>query len=304
MATMGRSPCDEQTTLIPRQNVRPYLELIRLEKPTGTILMFWPFAWGLTMAAYKRELTIDAYLLDLTKSLCAAFIVRSSACTVNDIFDRELDAGVERTKNRPLASGRISILAAVAYLIMQYVIGIAMFMTFAVYPLLKRVTHWPQAWLGFSMNFGFVVAWTATTDSIDWNVNATMMSACWWYVPHTIYACQDKKDDVKMGIHSTALLFGYWIRPLLVACAVTFVVMLTWAGILNDQGHAYFILSVGGTAVHLVWQFSTVDLEEPSSCWINFQRNGHLGWTVWGGMMLDYLVRIEVPNTEFLRPPF
>jgi 4-hydroxybenzoate polyprenyltransferase len=83
----------------------------------------------------------------------------------------------------------------------------------------------------------------------------------------TIYACQDKKDDVKMGIRSTALLFGSWIRPLLMACAVMFVVMLTWAGILNDQGCAYFILSVGGTAVHLVWQFSTVDLEEPSSCW-------------------------------------
>jgi len=120
----------------------------------------------------------------------------------------------------------------------------------------------------------------------------------------TIYACQDKKDDIKMGIRSTALLFGSWIRPLLMACAVTFVVMLTWAGILNDQGCAYFILSVGGTAVHLMWQLSTVDLEEPSSCWTKFQRNGHLGWTVWGGMMLDYLVRIGVANTEFLRLPF
>ena len=86
----------------------------------------------------------------------------------------------------------------------------------------------------------------------------------------TIYACQDKKDDVKMGVRSTALLFGTWIRPLLISCAIVFVVMLTGAGIFNEQGSAYFILSVGGTAAHLVWQFSTVDLEDPSSCWSRY----------------------------------
>lgn len=86
----------------------------------------------------------------------------------------------------------------------------------------------------------------------------------------TIYACQDKKDDVKMGIRSTALLFGSWIRPLLVSCAIMFILMLTWAGIINEQERSYFIISVGGTAVHLVWQFATVDLEEPSSCWSEY----------------------------------
>lgn len=334
---MGYAPSSETTALLPHQlpskplkfplglvseNVRPYLELIRIEKPTGTILMFWPFAWGLTMAAYRMELSIDAYLLNLIKCFCAAFIVRASACTVNDIFDRRMDAGVERTKNRPLASGRISVSAAVVYLMIQYIIGIAMFLTlnppafwfsmaqllpiFAIYPLLKRITYWPQAWLGFAMNVGFVVAWTAITGSIDRNTNVSMMAGCWcWTMLYdTIYACQDKKDDVKMGVRSTALLFGSWIRPLLVSCAILFIVMLTWAGIFNEQGRAYFILSVGGTAVHLVWQFSTVDLEEPSSCWTNFQRNGHLGWTVWGGIMLDYAFRIGLLNSKFLELPF
>lgn len=83
----------------------------------------------------------------------------------------------------------------------------------------------------------------------------------------TIYACQDKKDDVKMGVRSTALLFGSWIRPLLIGCAIGFVAMLAWGGVLNDQGSAYFIVSVGGTALHLVWQFNTVDLDLPESCW-------------------------------------
>lgn len=334
---MGYTPTNEATTLLPHhlpskplkfplglvsEGVRPYLELIRLEKPTGTILMFWPFAWGLTMAAYRTELSISDYRLELMKCFCAAFIVRSSACTVNDIFDRKMDAGVERTKNRPLASGRISVVAATVYLMIQYIIGIAMFLSlnspavwfalgqllpiFAIYPLLKRVTYWPQAWLGFAMNFGYVVAWAATTNSINVGVNATMMAACWcWTMLYdTIYACQDKKDDVKMGVRSTALLFGSWIRPLLVVCAITFVIMLTWAGILNEQGRAYFILSVGGTAVHLVWQFATVDLEEPSSCWRNFKRNGHLGWTVWGGIMLDYIIRIGLFHNTFFEGLF
>lgn len=129
----------------------------------------------------------------------------------------------------------------------------------------------------------------------------------------TIYACQDKKDDVKMGVRSTALLFGSWIRPLLIACAIGFVAMLAFAGAFNGQSLPYFIISVGGTALHLVWQFATVDLEEPESCWsefnslcrlnqtltsiaVNFQRNGHLGWTVWGGLMLDYLLRVGAFN--------
>jgi 4-hydroxybenzoate polyprenyltransferase len=228
-----------------------------------------------------------------------------------------MDAGVERTRNRPLASGRISVFAAVVYLLIQYIIGIAMFWTldslafwvamaqllpiFAIYPLLKRVTHWPQAWLGFAMNFGFVVAWTATTGSVNWDVDITMIAGCWcWTMLYdTIYACQDMKDDVKMGVRSTALLFGSRIRPLLISCAVIFVAMLIQAGIMNGQGPAYFILSVGGTAAHLVWQFATVDLEDPQSCGINFQRNGHLGWTVWGGLVIDYLFCIGILKVDF-----
>lgn len=138
------------------------------------------------------------------------------------------------------------------------------------------------------------------------------------YAADTIYACQDMKDDVKMGVRSTALLFGSWIRPLLITCAVLFVAMLTQAGTMNNQGPAFFILSVGGTALHLIWQFATVNLDEPQSCWstpfhstmhkyilihalvVNFQRNGHLGWTVWGGLVVDYLFRIGIIKNGLL----
>jgi len=267
---------------------------------------------------------------------------------------------LERTKNRPLASGRVSVFGATVYLAIQYIIGIVFFYftvhgvayvlfnhfcpvtnliftfqvcgrslpasstvstspsysavkshysfsRFAIYPLLKRVTYWPQAWLGIAMNFGFITAWVATTGTLDRTLLPVAMTAYWWYVvlfqtgpeahrdscilagrccmvrasllpcissvnrliypPDTIYACQDIKDDLKMGVRSTAILFGSWIRPLLICCAVIFVAMLAGAGFINQQGPAYFVLSVGGTAAHLLWQFLTVDLEVPESCW-------------------------------------
>ncbi|KAJ7741761.1 UbiA prenyltransferase family-domain-containing protein [Mycena maculata] len=290
------------------ESYRPYLELIRIEKPTGTILMFWPFAWGLTMAAYATSLTPGVYALNLAKALVGAFILRSSACTINDIFDRKVDAGVDRTRNRPLPSGRISVLAATVYLIFQYALGVAFFYLsedgaafgvalfqliplFAIYPLLKRVTHWPQAWLGLAMNFGFVTAWISVSSTVNYPMLSMAMASCWcWTMLYdTVYACQDIKDDVNMGVRSTAILFGTWIRPLLITCGLAFAMTLAVAGHLNNQGAPFFIISVGGTFIHLVWQFTTVDLDVPKSCGMNFIRNGQLGWIIWGGLALDYI---------------
>ncbi|KAJ3576692.1 hypothetical protein NP233_g259 [Leucocoprinus birnbaumii] len=292
----------------------PYLELAR---PTGFILMFWPFAWGLTMAAYRMKMPCSDYWRLMLNNAVAAVVLRTSACTVNDIFDRKLDAGVARTKKRPLPSGRISVFAASLYLLLQYLAGLAFFTVtlhgialyvaifqllplFAIYPLMKRFTHWPQAWLGFAMNFGFITAWIATTGSIDYSILGVAMAACWcWTMLYdTIYACQDIKDDIKMGAKSTAILFGSWIRPLLILIATAFLVLLTVAGVLNGQGWPFFVISVGGTAIHVIWQFLTVDLDVPESCWRNFKRNGHLGWPLWVGLMLDYLLATRLE--EFL----
>ncbi|KXN89207.1 4-hydroxybenzoate polyprenyltransferase, mitochondrial [Leucoagaricus sp. SymC.cos] len=293
-------------------SVSPYLELARVEKPTGFILMFWPFAWGITMAAYRIKMPLQDYWRSMFECLIGAIILRTSACTVNDIFDRNLDAGVARTKNRPLPSGRISVFAASIYLLAQYAVGLVFFTTtlrgtalnvaifqllplFAIYPLLKRFTHWPQAWLGIAMNFGFMTAWVASTGSIDSRFLGVAVAACWcWTMLYdTIYACQDIKDDIQMGAKSTAILFGSWIRPLLILIASGFIILLTMAGVMNKQGWPFFALSIGGTAAHVIWQFLTVDLEAPQSCWRNFKRNGDLGWPLWAGLMLDYILALR-----------
>jgi len=303
-----RAPASK-VSLAPEPFYRPYTELIRLEKPTGTILMFWPFVWGLTMAAYTTGLPLNAYFAGIGRSLVGAFLLRSSACTINDIFDRKMDAGVERSKTRPLPSGRVSVPAAVLFLFAQYAAGVAFFMyterglalkvalfqlipLFGIYPLMKRITYWPQAWLGFAMNFGFVSAWIAATGTVDYPILTVAMASCWcWTMLYdTIYACQDKKDDVNMGVRSTAILFGTWIRPLLILIGLGFISLLTYAGYLNNQGTPFYTVSIGGTMMHLLWQYRTVDLDVPKSCWRNFNSNGEMGWIVWGGLMLDYLL--------------
>ncbi|KAH9974430.1 4-hydroxybenzoate polyprenyl transferase [Lactifluus volemus] len=277
--------------------VRPYLELIRFHKPTGTILMFWPFAWGLTMAAYHTSLDLKTFWTEMSKFLIAAFIVRGSACTINDIFDRDFDAGVERTKGRPLASGRVSVFAAVVYLIVQYIAGGVAFWAaiaqllplFILYPLMKRITYWPQAWLGIAMNFGLVISWVAITNEVDIQLLTLLMVGSW----DTIYACQDRKDDVKVGVKSTAVMLGDFVRPFTFSCAVLFVSTLAYAGILNKQTPYFFYVTIGGTSLHLIWQYITVDLNSPDSCGLNFIRNGHMGWVTWAGLMIDYLVKID-----------
>ncbi|KAF5319537.1 hypothetical protein D9619_008331 [Psilocybe cf. subviscida] len=264
---------------------------------------------------YDAEAQADRWLSEehssmvrLFQYLAAAVIIRSCICTVNDIVDRDIDASVSRTKKRPLPSGRISVRSALIFLFLQYSLGIVFFVTFleglalwtalfqfipmgVVYPFLKRYTHWPQAWLGFLMNFGLVTAWISTTGFVHSALLVSLLLSCWCWTLYydTIYACQDAKDDIKLGVHSTAILFGSWIRPLLVAFGVSFVSLLAICGHSNNQGWIFYIVSVGGTIGHLLWQSFTVNLDVPRSCWRTFTRNGHLGWIIWAGLALDYL---------------
>ncbi|KAJ6471928.1 UbiA prenyltransferase family, partial [Mycena sanguinolenta] len=269
-------------------------------------------AWGFTMGAYAIALPLNAYWTGVAKCLISAFVIRSSACTINDILDRKFDAGVGELccfcsgpliklfGYRPLPSGRISVQAATLYLLWQYAFRIAFVcltergLAFAIYPLLKRVTYWLQAWLGLAMNFRFITAWISVAGTVNYGVLSAAMGSCWcWTMLYdTIYTCQDIRDDIKVGVRSTAILFGNWIRPLLLLSGIFFVSLLAAAGVLNSQGIPFFALSilVGGTIVHLSWQFRTVDLDVPESCWRNFKSHGALGWIIWAGLMLDYVL--------------
>ncbi|KAJ7057192.1 4-hydroxybenzoate polyprenyl transferase [Mycena amicta] len=289
-------------------SLEPWISLTRVKYFAGTMLVFWPYAWGLTMTARTAEVPVARFFYLLICGFIGASLShRCAGCVWNDILDREFDRQVERTKARPIAAGKISVRGAVMFLwahlaIMLWMVRdvnelawkialTTMFPLAGFYPLMKRITYWPQAWLGISMNAGVLMAWAFITGSIPSSA-FVLMGGTWawtiWY--DTIYACQDKKDDVKAGVKSTALLFGNSIKVVLAFFASLMLGALAVAGILNGHQLPYFTLSVGGGAVYLGVQLYTFNPNSPKSCWAAFHRNGfNLGGLIWAGFLADYL---------------
>ncbi|KAG6908994.1 hypothetical protein DXG01_002483 [Tephrocybe rancida] len=297
----------------PRSKFRLYFELNRLNYfPAGVALLFWPCAWALAMASYRTARPLNDFLSDLALYAFGSTVIHCAACVLNDICDRKLDAQ-ERTKNRPIACGAISVGGAVLCLAIEVLICLAIlaypgdpfkfavglvgiFPLHGLYPIMKRFTNWPQAWLGLAMNWGFVVAWVyLVPEDATYLVPASFFAGtiAWTIVYDTIYACQDRLDDIKAGNHSTAVLFGDYVRPILSLFATAFVAAIAYAGVLNHHGPIYYLVTVGGTAVHLLWQLITLKPEVPADCWQKFKANGDLGWIVFLGISADYFFKIR-----------
>jgi 4-hydroxybenzoate polyprenyltransferase len=199
-------------SLVPK-SIRPYLYLARVDKPIGTMLLFWPCCWGVALAAPLNTVP-DLQLM--MKFLAGAFIMRGAGCSINDLWDREFDKKVERTKNRPLANGTLQPKQALLFLSGQLLSGLSILVTYnytsivtalcsmplvITYPLMKRVTYWPQAVLGLTFNWGVWVGWAAVNDSISYSLLLPLYSAgiCWTLVYDTLYGYQDRNDDRKIG---------------------------------------------------------------------------------------------------------
>ncbi|KAH9931273.1 uncharacterized protein B0H18DRAFT_1083561 [Fomitopsis serialis] len=254
---------------------KSYQKLTRIHLwPAGTVLWWWPCMWGLTMSAYRLKTPLQQIIIQATVYLLACTIRHNAACIWNDICDRNYDRQVERTKTRPIAAAIISVPSALLFLGAHIVAYVAV-----IYPFCKRFTNWPQAVLGLDSAWGTPIAWMTNDATMDWALMTCICLGitCWIIHLDTIYACQDKKDDARIGIGSCALLFGDYIRPILSIFAASFVVLLTYAGTLNGQGLPYFVLGVGGTSIHLAWQLMSPDLS-----------NADIGALVWAGLLADY----------------
>ncbi|KAH9912834.1 UbiA prenyltransferase [Fomitopsis serialis] len=289
-----------------------YYQLTRFHLlPAGADVVFWPCTWGLTMGAFAggisaRQLAVQTFLF-----LVGSTLRHSAACIWNDICDREYDRQVERTKSRPIASGLVSIPVAVSFSMLHVAlcclllklagvdvlkVGLAGALAVDVpYPLMKRWTYWPQAVLGAAIALGIPVAWLSISgpQSPAVVIILSLGSICWTIFFDTIYACQDRRDDIKAGIRSTAVLFGDYIKPILTLFAIAFVACLGIAGYMNGHGLPYFLTTVLGTAAHLIWQLATVDFDNGRQCGNLFRANGHLGYLIWTGMLLDFAVTQE-----------
>ncbi|KAI0047208.1 4-hydroxybenzoate polyprenyl transferase [Auriscalpium vulgare] len=286
----------------------PWIELSRINIFAGTMLLFWPYAWGLTMSARAVSMPLTTYAASIAYGLVFATVLHSAMCVWNDILDREFDRLVERTKYRPIADGRISVPGALAFLFVHLVVIIALmwplnslawniclitvFPLNGIYPLMKRITNWPQAWLGLAHNMLALVSWSAVQHEISPAAFA-LLAGCWSWTLYfdTIYACQDKRDDVSAGVKSTALLFGTRVKAALACFAALIAGGLAASGHLGAQGPAFYALAVGGAVLHLGWQLGGLDVDNARSCLAAFEKNGfEFGGIVWAGLVVDYLL--------------
>ncbi|KAH9049010.1 UbiA prenyltransferase family-domain-containing protein [Lactarius hengduanensis] len=285
--------------------VQPYLYLTRIDKPIGTLLLFYPCTWAITMASYASNAPPSVPLKYIALFGTGALIMRGAGCTINDLWDRNLDNAVERTKTRPLARGDITPRQAIAFLAPQLTAGLAVLTQLnwysillgasslslvTIYPLMKRVTYWPQAVLGLAFNWGALLGWSAVAGAVHWPVAVPLYAGgvLWTLVYDSIYAHQDKADDVHVGIRSTALLFGEHTRSILAAFSASSVGCIALAGYLNAQG-APFFLGIGLAAAQLALVIRRTNFNDRTSCGRGFVACGWVGFWVWMGALGDYI---------------
>ncbi|GAB4850647.1 Palmitoyl-protein thioesterase 1 [Ancistrocladus abbreviatus] len=259
--------------------VRPYAKLARLDKPIGTWLLAWPCMWSITLAAHQGNLP-DIKMLALFG--CGALLLRGAGCTVNDLLDRDIDIKVERTKLRPMASGLLTPFQGLSFLVLQLLLGLgillqlnnysrilgasSLLLVFS-YPLMKRLTFWPQAYLGLTFNWGALLGWSAIRGSLDTAIVLPLYisGVFWTLVYDTIYAHQDKEDDLKVGVKSTALRFGDSTKQWLTGFGVACISSLAISGFNADIGWPYYALLAAASG-QLAWQIYTVDLLNRADC--------------------------------------
>jgi 4-hydroxybenzoate polyprenyltransferase len=274
---------------------RPYLRLVRIDRPIGTWLLLFPCWWSAALAADGPP---DLRLMVLFA--VGALIMRGAGCVLNDIADRDFDYRVARTRTRPIASGEISVFRACLFLGALLLAGLAVLVQFnpfaialgiaslplvAFYPYAKRFTHWPQAVLGLTFNWGALLGWAAVRGGLDPAALALYAGGVFWTLGYdTIYAHQDKEDDALVGIKSTALRLGAATRPWLFAFYGAAIVLFALAGQLAQIAWPFFAaLALAG--LHLLWQAGRTDLDDPAACLAAFRSNRAVGWIVLIGIV-------------------
>lgn len=285
-------------------SLQPYMKLMRIDKPIGSWLLFWPCGWSIALSA------VPGCLPDLKMLMLfglGAFIMRGAGCTINDMWDKDIDKKVSRTKDRPLAIGALSQFEALVFLSGQLGLGLLILLQLnwysillgagslglvVIYPLTKRVTYWPQLVLGMAFNWGALLGWSAVNGSCNWPVCLPLYAAgiCWTVVYDTIYAHQDKVEDVLLGIKSTAIKFGEKTKLWLSGFSATMISGLVATGLQCDQTWPYYT-SVGLIAAHLATQLYTLNINNQTDCLIKFMSNQRVGLLLFGGIVMGTLFK-------------
>ena len=269
-----------------------FIELTRLKKPIGYMLLFWPCAWGLTIA-YNFSENLNTYFFYLLLFFLGSVLMRSAGCIVNDILDRKFDKKVSRTKNRPIASGKVSVqmgffystlLCLLAFLVLvnfnyfTIMIALASMPLAFTYPLMKRYTYWPQLFLGITFNYGLILGWTSINTEIMFAPIIFYLGAIFWTLGYdTIYGFQDIKDDEIIGLKSTSIKFKTNPLIFLNVCYSIFLICLCLMGYLMNYNIFFFIFIILIATQTFYYQLSKLDTNNESNCLNTFKSNNFLG---------------------------
>ena len=285
--------------------LRPYLRLSRFDRPIGAWLLLMPCWWSAALAAVHAGAAVPN-LWHLALFFGGAFVMRGAGCTWNDIVDRDIDPLVERTRSRPIASGQVSVKQALGYAVLQSLVGFVVLIQFnafaigvgiaslaivALYPFMKRITYWPQIFLGLAFSWGALMGWAGAFGRLDPAAFVLYAgSICWVIGYDTIYAHQDREDDALVGVKSTALLFGERTKPMLALFYGAAVALIAWAGWLAGGG-GLFAFGLAAFAAHLAWQVYTLDTRDPVNCLKLFRSNRDAGLILFAGLVADAAAR-------------
>jgi len=283
------------------ENIKLFIQLARLNKPIGFMLLFWPCIWGLTIA-YDFSSNFNNFFFYAILFFLGSLLMRSAGCIVNDITDKNFDKKVERTKNRPLASEKISIKIALFYVIIlctlaflvlinfnQFTILMALIsMPFAfTYPLMKRFTYWPQLFLGITFNYGLILAWISIKNDISIIPIIFYIGAIFWTLGYdTIYGYQDIKDDEIIGVKSTSIKFKNNPKKFILMCYLFFLISLLLIGFLMNYNIYYYLCLVFPLSHLIIFQIIKLKINNPDDCLLKFKSNNLLGLLIFVNILI------------------
>ena len=278
-----------------------FIDLTRIKKPIGYMLLFWPCAWGLTLA-YDFSKNLNDYFFYLILFFLGSVFMRSAGCIVNDILDKEFDKKVFRTKNRPIASNQISVRLAIFYVVILCLFAFFVllnFNTFTIilalgsmplaftYPLMKRYTYWPQLFLGITFNYGLILGWTAIKGQVDAVSVLLYIGAIFWTLGYdTIYGYQDIKDDEIIGLKSTSIKFKSNPYIFLILCYFIFFLLLLNTGYLLELNKLFFLFLITIFIHMFYFQIKMLNINNPNSCLQIFKSNNFLGLLIFIGLII------------------
>ena len=279
-----------------------FIDLTRLRKPIGFMLLFWPCAWGLTLA-YDFSSSLNNYFLYLILFFFGSVLMRSAGCIVNDILDKDFDAKVFRTKNRPIASEKVTITQGIFYALVLCFLALLVLINFNLftiilamasmplaftYPLMKRFTYWPQLFLGITFNYGLILGWTAIKGEIDLIPILFYLGAIFWTLGYdTIYGYQDIKDDEIIGIKSTSIKFKGKAKNFLTACYSLLIILFLIGGYKMQFNYIYYLLIIIPFLQLFFFQIKIFDESKPLICLKAFKSNNLFGLIIFINILIS-----------------